>query len=168
MVKASINESNSTTLDNTDNMTWAMSNYRSDGVVTNVTTSTSPQFSRTHQQKQTSAKRVQSIKPYTTMNQFSTFRSCILLFLISGSYGFVVRPVPSAKVLKQSAEPVGDAPSWIDLPRPQKETAYRDTLPSIEIVVGRVAMVGALSLFFNELTTGASISEQVMNAIGMS
>lgn len=38
-------------------------------------------------------------------------------------------------------------------------------LPSVETVVGRVAMIGAMGLLFTEFTTGESILEQFALAV---
>lgn len=56
--------------------------------------------------------------------------------------------------------------SWIDLPK-SNDSWEKGALPSAEIVIGRIAMVGALSLFLNEILYGKSVLEQFMEAFGM-
>ena len=55
---------------------------------------------------------------------------------------------------------------WFELPAPRKpKSSFTESLPSVETVVGRVAMIGALGFIFGELTTGESVSEQIACAI---
>lgn len=53
-------------------------------------------------------------------------------------------------------------PAWIDLPSRRKDDDFA-VLEDVEMMIGRVAMVGATALIFQELFTGESILEQVMD-----
>lgn len=55
-------------------------------------------------------------------------------------------------------------PSWETLPlrRPRQS---RDALDTVELVVGRIAMIGALSLLAGEILNGESIWEQVVESV---
>eukprot|EP00542_Grammatophora_oceanica_P015679 CAMPEP_0194030122 /NCGR_PEP_ID=MMETSP0009_2-20130614/3717_1 /TAXON_ID=210454 /ORGANISM="Grammatophora oceanica, Strain CCMP 410" /LENGTH=138 /DNA_ID=CAMNT_0038670011 /DNA_START=95 /DNA_END=511 /DNA_ORIENTATION=- len=61
--------------------------------------------------------------------------------------------------------------SWLDLPKSsllnleQDKSSYVKNLPSAELIIGRVAMIGAISLMIGEFTTGASIVEQFTDAM---
>jgi hypothetical protein len=67
----------------------------------------------------------------------------------------------------QAAEPGREEISWFELPTPRKQrSSFVDhNLPSVETVVGRVAMIGAMGLLFTEFTTGESILEQFALAV---
>ena len=99
---------------------------------------------------------------------------CVLFLVLRCANAFVVKPSDrivvglSKQVLLLSAEDNTERPSWIELPRAQESDGLRASLPSAEIVVGRIAMVGSLSLLFTEFTTGASFSDQFMSAFGFS
>mmetsp|Transcript_39184 Transcript_39184/g.117807 ORF Transcript_39184/g.117807 Transcript_39184/m.117807 type:complete len:131 (-) Transcript_39184:268-660(-) len=56
--------------------------------------------------------------------------------------------------------------SWVDLPK-SAESSDEDVLPSAEIIIGRIAMVGALGLFANEVISGKSVMEQFIDLYGM-
>jgi hypothetical protein len=69
--------------------------------------------------------------------------------------------------LLQVAKPGREEISWLELPTPRKQrNSFLDNnLPSVETVVGRVAMIGAIGLLVTEITTGESFMEQVMLAV---
>lgn len=61
-----------------------------------------------------------------------------------------------------------ERPAWINLPmRRSDEDKLLRAADNIEIVVGRVAMLGSLILLSQELLTGESIQEQVVNLAGV-
>jgi phosphate/sulfate permease len=64
---------------------------------------------------------------------------------------------------------VTERPSWMDLPKSvQKDSRFvEQSLPTAEIIVGRVAMVGAMGLLVGELTTGESVIEQFQDLVQM-
>ena len=64
------------------------------------------------------------------------------------------------------AQPQQDELSWFELPTPRRQkSALSENLPSVETVVGRIAMIGAVGFMFGELMTGHSVSEQVVEAV---
>uniref|UniRef100_A0A7R9ZIK2 Uncharacterized protein n=1 Tax=Pseudictyota dubia TaxID=2749911 RepID=A0A7R9ZIK2_9STRA len=71
-----------------------------------------------------------------------------------------------ASAVSPSPQRQEDVPSWIDLPKTSASVGD-GALPSAEIIVGRIAMVGALSLFLNEVLYGKSVIEQFVDAFKM-
>lgn len=64
------------------------------------------------------------------------------------------------------AQPQQDELSWFELPTPRRQkSTLSENLPSVETVVGRIAMIGAVGFMFGELMTGHSVSEQVVEAV---
>jgi hypothetical protein len=65
---------------------------------------------------------------------------------------------PSVSSLRQSSIPE-EQPSWIELPRIVSVRKSTDEAQA-ELVLGRLAMVGALGFLAGELLTGESVVEQ--------
>jgi hypothetical protein len=100
----------------------------------------------------------------------SSARVAFLIALVqSPAHAFVpnMPKRPLRITVGQSAEPSvkNGSPSWVNLPRPQEDDELTASMPSAEQWVGRLAMIGAVGLFIGEITTGESVSEQVMDLI---
>ena len=98
----------------------------------------------------------------------SSARFAFLIALVqSPAHAFVPNMPKRPLRMSQSAEPSvkNDSPSWVNLPRPQENDESTASMPSAEQWVGRLAMIGAVGLFIGEITTGESVSEQVMDLI---
>lgn len=56
-------------------------------------------------------------------------------------------------------------PAWIDLPAPRPADDFA-ALELVELIIGRLAMMGAAGLIGKELLTGESFAEQFVDFFG--
>ena len=67
----------------------------------------------------------------------------------------------SATPLRSASVDENDSlPKWIDLPSPRQEDNV-EKYTGVELGIGRVAMVGFIGLFVNEVISGESFGQQI-------
>ncbi|GKY93968.1 hypothetical protein MPSEU_000363700 [Mayamaea pseudoterrestris] len=105
--------------------------------------------------------------------------AAVLLLLAPPAESFSVnRPIHSRSPITSSqlnvnsleSQPSSSAssnlPSWMDLPsKKEREILTVAQLDGAELLIGRIAMVGAVGIIVNEIFTGASILDQCQDAL---
>ena len=118
-----------------------------------------------------------SLSNMKTTRSFRRHSAVLLLassaLLVPSAESFSVRPNPSSRApshlgvnthLETSATTTRDKSlSWIDLP--SKSSRQQERLDGLELIVGRVAIVGAAGIIIKELVTGESILDQCHDAL---
>lgn len=117
-----------------------------------------------------------STSPQNTMHSRSMLLQLILslsLFQFASAFSTNLGQPTSGKVQSRSTNPLHSAsldendarPNWIDLPSTPKAQDNIEKYDGIEIGIGRVAMVGFVGMFANEVVSGESFGQQIVDAL---